>query len=391
MKNLEPFLPDLFKNNQPFYLYLETELQQSAQTVRKFWNLISQEKFKLFYSVKANPNKSVLKASEPYVDGFDVSSLAEARLLLSLGVSAKRLTWSGPAKTNLAIAELIAKDIGIIHIDSFDEFQAIAAEEEKQQKKIKKSLRVQLDGNNSKKLGISKLELEKIKKLNLEQIHGVHCYLGRESFSSENLARFIEMARNFKTDLNLNHEVELFLGPGLPSRPLIESELLNDPWTRLSGQPLNLECGRALTQSAGYYATRVLAIKESADNIRVIIDGGLQHTASHLKSPRYQTKGLEVQFWNSSQKLLAGKRKASIHGSLSLWYDTLMEDVLIPHNLKRGDWIIFNQCGAYGFSAACNQFIGPTALKEWMVTTNNQLIDVSPSKMAPYQKTSDVI
>ena len=73
-----------------------------------------------------------------------------------------------------------------------------------------------------------------------------------------------------------------------------------------------------------------------------------------------------------------------IQGSLSIWYDTLLESTNVPQDLKRGDWIVINESGAYGRTAACNQFIGPSAIGEWMLKIDGSLANVSPANYKSY-------
>lgn len=59
--------------------------------------------------------------------------------------------------------------------------------------------------------------------------------------------------------------------------------------------------------------------------------------------------------------------------------------------MDRGDWLIFFPTGAYGFTSAANQFIGPPRIDEWMIrggsedSENFELDEVSAPHLLPYQ------
>ena len=386
MKNIEFILRD---NTSAHYIYDISLLKKEAKLLALFKEKLNLKK--IFYSVKSNPNPYLLSVISQFVTGFDVSSNAEVELLLKLGISADRLTFSGPAKTNEAIPKIISSGISCVHIDSFDEFLKIKESEKQLSKAVNKSIRLANAESVSQKLGCSTLEFEKIMQVaGSEKFQGFHFYLGRESFSVEKLNVSLTKATKLfeKYRSQFVSKPEIFLGAGLPRMIWMPSLSIDTNKIVKHEFDINLEVGRSLVQSCGFYGAVVLSRKRTQAEESIIIDGGLQHMASHLGSPKFNFEGIDFQFYRRESKLSVSEQVASINGSLSLWHDKLAPNVKIPSDLKRGDWIFMNPVGAYGWTAATNQFIGPTAVKEWLKLENGKCIDAT-SCVVSYLKGSN--
>ncbi len=383
-----PALPArALRGERPFFVYNEAELIAAVAAARAFWSGYSRPGFRLYYSVKSNPQPRLLQALRPHVDGFDVSSLAEARLIRNALPAATRMTWSGPAKTPRALRELPALRPEALHLDSFDEWLALGNDP------TPRTLRLNLDGVPGHKLGFSRRELARLAARAPTGFIGLHAYLGRESFSREAFAAALAQAR----DVVLRHpdwfaEDGIFLGAGLPIREAVAAHpdiFAPDAFAPEPGgaRVVHLECGRGLVQSCGSYAARVLSVKSTPEGRSVIIDGGLQHMASHLLSPRFGKESVRLAFFRGAEPLdAAAGEPARINGSLSLWHDVMIEGEPAPKDLKRGDWVAMSPTGAYGWTAASNQFLGPTPVSEYFRRVDGGFEDVTPPHLLSYHQ-----
>lgn len=375
---------EVFRAGEPFFLYSEEEMKLSAESARKFWSHWSLPSFEIFYSVKVNPNPHLLSLMSRWVDGFDVSSLSEARLVKKMGLLERgsQMTWSGPAKTDRALEEVRDWGLRCFHLDSVEEWKQF------QKRKIQApySLRLSTSGLHTQKLGFSRAELEKLKKLEPRAGAAVHAYLGRETFSEKSWSAFQD---RLKSEIEAEYFIsnpEIFLGAGLPSRRLLEKHLSSLRPRENPSRILHLESGRGLIQSAGWYGTQVLSVKSDSSRSTLIIDGGLQHLASHFLSPRFKDEAVEIRFFRQGVELQDRDQMVSVHGSLSLWHDMMIENVPAPADLRRGDWIVANHVGAYGYSAASNQFLGPSKVKEWLLRSDLSLMDISALHLKSYDE-----
>jgi ornithine decarboxylase len=77
------------------------------------------------YAVKANPDRRVLKVLAQEGCGFEIASIAELDLLLSLGVPAAEVFYSNPVKARESIAYAAGKGVEWFVIDSLDELRRV--------------------------------------------------------------------------------------------------------------------------------------------------------------------------------------------------------------------------------------------------------------------------
>lgn len=345
-----------------FFVYDQSALVSAIQKIK----FLSHQSTDLYYSVKANPNPDVLADLNAAGINFDVSSVAELQFLIRLGVAPERMTFSGPAKTDLAIREVIKHKIKSIHLDSLEEFDLL------KESGLSLSLRVPLEDSYSQKLGIPMADLVQLLKNSKEKFEGLHVYLGRERAQKQIIDQYLQIVTQIYKDHQqaFKGKPNLYWGGGFPAQTFLKAEMM--PMT--SDFNLHLEAGRALSHESGYWGTRVLAVKPRTP-LNIIVNGGLQYLASKFSSPQYGQEGLKTFFVSSENVPLQAQvnRKANIFGSLGIWHDLLAQDIDVPEDLKRGDWIVFNPAGAYGLSAGVNQFLGPDPVDEYYLK-NNSLI-----------------
>lgn len=95
----------------------------------------------MFYAIKANSKKTILKALLPLVHGFEVASLGEIKKVREVS-SDVPIIFGGPGKTNQEIEGAIDHKISLIHVESINELQRIAAIANKRKVKVPILLRV---------------------------------------------------------------------------------------------------------------------------------------------------------------------------------------------------------------------------------------------------------
>jgi diaminopimelate decarboxylase len=368
------------------FVYNEKELNLQVEHFKKLktQGLIVD----FFYSVKSNPNAHVLKFLSPRVDGFDISTLKELELIRKIGFDLKKCTFSGPAKTVQALRRAFELGLRCIHLDSLDEWYEVKKLELEYGQRLGQSLRLKHTSPLARKLGFSVQELEQIKKHDPKQkFQGLHFYLGRESFNSETLTELIAEIENFLTRESslFDDKPHLFLGLGLPMWNLasIENTILKHE-SFFKKYEVSFECGRALVQSCGQYWAQVLSVKKRKPRNLVIINGGLQHLATKLPSPNYGMSGITISHLRLMGEGAQNFENYDLSGSLGIWHDQLATEISLPANIQRGDWIQIKGVGAYGWTSATNQFIGPTPIREWWQGDGANLQMISPENMNSY-------
>lgn len=348
----------LLKNNkEAFFVYDLNILEENILKLRNFFPKAD----RFFYSIKSNPNPEIIKKLNSFKTiGFDVSTEEELEHVLHQGVPEQIISFSGPAKTLRAIELIKKKSLYSIHVDSEEEYELL------KQSSQKLTLRIPLEESFSQKVGLQISVIEKILNTCAEKrILGFHIYIGRERASKELAAVYIEKMEELflKYKNSFNATPEIFWGAGLPQIDFAEQNLLPD----FKGYKFHIECGRAISSSVGTYYVPILAKKHREKDL-LIIDGGLQHLATHFSSPKFGQKMLQVKFYNSNGEIIANDSKAlmDIYGSLGVWHDLMIKDLEVPKSLSRGDWLAISPAGSYGPTAATTQFIGSRFPKEYV-------------------------
>jgi diaminopimelate decarboxylase len=348
-----------------FFVYDLVVLQNEIIRVR---NYLSQAfpGMTLSYSAKSNPNPGLLKAMQNKVDGFDLSSKAELEMLLGLGISPSQISLSGPGKTNEFLKLALDSGVRVIQVDSEDELREI--QKHPAAGKARLSLRVQTPDIFSDKLGFSLLHLEKLLPGLSVPLVGLHIYLGRENYSEARAKPALQMMQVLfqRFPQKFIPQPEIYFGPGVQAKQTFQP-LSSAVW---SANKVHLELGRSLVATCGTYAAPVLAVKTAESGARfVIIDGGLQHLGSPFFSLGRSLEDLKVEVVRDGKKLPinpADSQEILLSGSLCLWHDVLHPRLRVPRDLRRGDFLLFPDCGAYGLTAGVPHFIGESLPAEWL-------------------------
>ena len=82
-------------------------------------------RFELYYSIKANPNQSILKFFLAQGCGLEIASGGEIYQALAAGCDADRVLFAGPGKTPAELEYALSEGIGEIHIESLQEIDSL--------------------------------------------------------------------------------------------------------------------------------------------------------------------------------------------------------------------------------------------------------------------------
>lgn len=364
----------LLKRNKAFFVYDLDKVNENVQLLRS----LVPDFDRLFYSVKSNPHPLIIQRLSQFPGvGFDVSTEQELLHVLKQKVPSERITFSGPAKTNAAIAEIKKHSLFAIHIDSEEEYHLL------NESNCKLTLRFPLEESYSQKVGLSLKVIEKILATSeKKRFMGFHIYIGRERADLDLNKKYIEQIKYLlkKYQDSFVQNPEIFWGAGFPPAKLISPQML----PIIQDCRWHIETGRSISSSVADYFVPVLTRKKR-DKDLVIIDGGLQHLATHFSSPRFGQKNLEVHFFSKEGRLIQSSQavKADIYGSLGVWHDLMVKDLEIPADLACGDWLSIANAGAYGITAATNQFIGSSFPSEYL-HCDNDFQEIGPKNFLSY-------
>lgn len=373
----------------PFYAYDRSLLTARARELRT----VLPPEVRLHYSVKANPMPALVQHMAGLVDGCDVSSAGELKVVLDTVMPPENVSFSGPGKGEDELARAVAAGV-LVNLESPRELERLARIGDRLGVRPRVALRINPDfelkssgmrmGGGAKQFGIDAEQapqlLRQLGTLGLD-FHGLHIYSGSQCLKAgaivEAQAHALELALRLAEHapqptrlLNMGGGFGIPYFPGetpLDLAPI--GEHLAHAVERLAAcQPqarIALELGRYLVGEAGIYVTRITDRKVSRGQTFLVADGGMHH---HLAA-----SGNLGQVIRKNYPVLIGNRVngedaglVSIVGPLCTPLDLIADRVVLPH-AEAGDLVVVLQSGAYGLTASPTAFLSHAAPEEVLV------------------------
>ena len=348
----------------------------------------------VFYSLKANPNISVLSVLRRAGARAEVCSLAELRTALQAGTPPQDIIFLGPGKSERELAACLDAGIYAIVCESFDEVDRVesmaAARGLTQRVLLRINPAVSVKGSRltmggkPRQFGIDEAQVLDAGHLPSRYQHadiaGVHVYAGTRILDAEvvakNTAYALELADRIVTATGIRLDA-VDIGGGLgvayfddeadleakavaeQINPLIEAFAAAHPGTRMI-----MESGRYLAARAGTYMLRVRYVKESLGERFAVADGGTHHHMAAVGIGSFVKRNFpavllsprgEDEPGDSGES--AGETESwNVTGPLCTPNDTLLKHVALPP-LRPGDLIGVLRSGAYGPTASPGLFL----------------------------------
>jgi ornithine decarboxylase len=304
------------------------------------------------YAVKANPHPDVLRTLIGEGVGFEIASIAELDLLLSLGVPAAEVYYSNPVKSRAYLEYAASKGVQWYVLDSVEELRKIVAV------KPDACLYLRIEVTNagsdwplSGKFGAQPAEAEQIiaeaARLKAD-LAGVTFHVGSQCRSADNWRIGIESAKRVFRSMRLKglRPRLLNIGGGYPVRhtkpiPSIEviGEVVNralnglGPEVRVMAEP-----GRYLVSDAGWFVCRVVGTATRAGKRWAYFDagmfGGIIETTEGLQYDVVTERSGKLVPWT-----VAGPTCDSV--------DIIMREQALPAALEADDFVYIPNAGAY--------------------------------------------
>ncbi len=311
------------------------------------------------YAVKANPDPRVLRTMIEEGVGFEIASISELDLLLSLGVPAADIYYSNPMKSRAYLQYAASKGVEWYVLDSVEELRKIVSVKPD----AKMYLRIDTPNIGSDwplagKFGTHTAEIEGIvneaAKLKAD-LAGVTFHVGSQCRNPQNWRVGIERAKKVFADMRqvgLTPRL-LNIGGGYPVRhvkpiPSIEiiAEVVNAAIADLPGDiRVMAEPGRYLVSDAAYFVCRVVGTATRNGKRWMYWDAGVFGGVIEV------TEGLRYEILSDR----TGQNIPwSIAGPTCDSVDILMRDEMLPEDIEEGDFIYIPNAGAYTTAYASN-------------------------------------
>lgn len=372
----------------PLYLY-------NLDVVEKRYQALADQlpsNCRVYYALKANSNLTICHRLSQLGAAAEVSSLGELIAALKSGFEAQSIVFTGPGKTSQELRDAIAKGIGLIVVESFNEAQRVndiakqqgvcqdvllrinpcfrtlnscevkaCSVDEKDRLKP-----IQMNGQGSSKFGVDEEDadavLDAFTTLEYLQLKGIHI------FTESNVldyAQLLDSWRNTVTIANrlrqAGHPISILDfggGIGVPYNSVDAAFDLSgfghELTTLFTEAPYPytciLEIGRYIVCEAGCYIAEVVDIKYSKGQKFVIVNGGVHNI---YRTPAMQNASKYLQVLGKDADI---SKSAVLAGQLPTPIDVITKDVQLPETIAIGDIVMVYNCGAYGFNHSLTNF-----------------------------------
>nr|AQQ74980.1 hypothetical protein [uncultured bacterium] len=365
---------------EPMYAYDAEVIENQYGKVRA----AVPPEIQVFYSMKANPNVSIVAALSRLVQGAEVSSLRELYVAQRAGFSPNRIIFVGPSKTEAELREAISKRISCLVVESEEELYLSDAIASELGLTIDVALRINpaFDaagsklkmGGSARQFGIDEEIIEgvirKAASLTHARVIGIQVYLGTRILDHEvawkNTRYVLELGRRLQEETGLEMRfidfggglgVPYFAGEkdfdierfGVEFREFFAEYRKTMPNTRFV-----MELGRYLVAESGVYLTKVQYVKTSRGQKFVLATGGMNHHQATTSIGTLVKNHFPIEVLN---KMCAEKtEQITVCGPLCTPTDVLGKAVKMT-DVEPGDIIGVLKSGAYGLTASPIKFL----------------------------------
>ena len=365
----------------PFFIY---DLDKLTAHLNQ---LTAQTDVKLWYAVKANPLSRIIQCLDSAGFNFDVASKGELEQVLAQGIDSERVLNTGPAKSPAQISHFIARGVRTFVAESINQVRWLNEQATKANCQLQVLLRVQLRWPDSEKnplgggsltpfgLGCDEWQALTVSDYPALSFDGLHIFQWGNMLSTDKLAELwramIAPLQQLASSININLNI-LDLGGGLGIPYTQDANRLD--WSALietlaaikadaGVKELWMELGRYAVGECGHYATPVVERKVNYNQQQVILSGGI----NHLLRPAVTSQDFPAALLREST---AEPAAMTLYGPLCTALDCLGEHQLAS-DLNEQDWLVFSQCGAYGFTESMPYFLCHELAAEYILEQGN--------------------
>jgi diaminopimelate decarboxylase len=382
------------KYGTPLYVYSATAI---GQRLRSFEKAFGRFPHTVCYSVKANPNLSILKFLAKLGSGFDVVSGGELeRVLLASRKAARQVVFSGVGKTAVEMDTALRAGILMFNVESEGELALLAERASRLRRRARMALRVNPDvpadthpyiatGLHKHKFGVPMEHARKLYEAAGRErwldVAGVSVHIGSQITTvepfSEAMQRVAELVRELQSTGHKIRYVDAGGGLGIryeqhptangsgsaesaaeefPFRAAAYARAITTPLRGL-GIHLLLEPGRSMIAQAGALVVCTLYTKQNDHKRFVVVDGAMNDL---IRPALYGAHHDIVHVALPVNKASVISRAEVVVGHICESGDFFARDRQLPE-VRGGDLLAILDAGAYGASLSSNYNTRPRA------------------------------
>lgn len=318
-----------------------------------------------FYAMKCNPDKQIIKIMKDYDMGFDCASKTEITTVQNMGVPSNKIIFAHPCKKIMDLQHAKATGIEYAVFDSKDEIKKMTSI----YPEINGILRIRVQNDKArvqlgKKYGADDDEwddlLNHASDLGM-RVNGVSFHIGSASNDVGAFHNALTKVHKLMGKAYSKHDLSIVdIGGGFQKQNFIESATtIRNSINTLFGKDHNIrfiaEPGRFFVEDSSTFFTPIIGKRKRLTGPQEYwISDGLYGSMNCIiydhHVPNYET--LRIQ--RSLSNPIDANEESIVWGSTCDSYDKVMENAKLPPNLEVGDFIQFNQFGAYTLSGACD-------------------------------------
>jgi diaminopimelate decarboxylase len=355
----------------PLYVMSERKIREKYRRFRSAFSK-KYKKTRVFYSVKANTNLSILKILKSEGAGIDAVSQGEVFLAFEAGLLPDDILYTGNCADEDELRYLLEKQV-MINVDSLSQLEKLL------KMGTPRVLSVRINPNlgaghhqhvitagKTSKFGVHKeaaLKAYKLAKNAGVKSFGIHMHIGSGIIDASSITSAMNKLLDIAKKVHENNDVTFdFVNVGggigvpyMPGEKEVDLELFSNKLVGLFkekseeyslGKPeFWLEPGRYLVAEAGILLTRVNMIKRTPFRIFVGVDAGF----NTLIRPAMYGSYHHILVVNKLDHALT--EEYDVVGPLCESGDIFASGRVLP-KLSEGDLLAILNAGAYGFSMA---------------------------------------
>lgn len=383
------------KYRTPFYLY---DIGEIVNHAKKLQNSIF-DNAEMFYSMKANPAKEIIRLLVDIGYGVEVASMGEMKIALEAGVKPINVIFTGPGKEKEELEYAIEKDIYCINVESLQEIILINEIATRLGKIInigirinfqyKRSGKISMVGNTQFGICLSEVPtaIECLKKMKNIKLMGFHVYMGTQILEAGELLQNVENIILVAFKLADQYDIKisyLNFGGGFGVNYFKNERELNmnevrrgldkiyNKYSKLNNvERIIFESGRYVLAEAGFFVTKVLYTKEVEEKKYLICDGGSNFHSSAAFLGRFVRNNFPMHSISKSNNT----EVVTIVGNLCTPTDVIGQSVEI-NCATVNDYIVIEKSGAYGLTYSPHSFLCHRLPKE-ILYDNNECYEIN--------------